>query len=134
MLVRSRKSNPRTPTHQSSALPTELILLQIHEGSRNSNWSFTRATYLGRLLKLLAKRRFTEKPEVDGALLSPQPPPPQVSQLRRASTVISNDFDLLCLLDPQYTQNYTELFFFFRFIDKLQIKKPPPVAILPLGE
>ena len=64
----------------------------------------------------------------------PNPPPPQVSQLRRASTVISNDFDLLCLLDPQYPQNYTELFFFFRFIDKLQIKKPPPVAILPLGE
>ena len=58
-VVRSLKSNPRPPAHQSSALPTELILLQIYEGSRNSSWSFTRATYLGRLLKLLAKRRLT---------------------------------------------------------------------------
>ena len=58
-VVRSLKSNPRPPAHQSSALPTELILLQIYEGSRNSSWSFTRATYLGRLLNLLAKRRLT---------------------------------------------------------------------------
>ena len=73
-MERSWKSNPRPPAHQSSVLPTELILLQIQEGSRNSTWLFTRATYLGRLLKLLAKRRLTKKPEADGALFSPQPP------------------------------------------------------------
>ena len=72
------ESNPRPPAHQSSALPTELILLQIHEGSRNSSWSVTRATYLGRLLKLLAKRRLSKKPEADGALFPPPNLPPRL--------------------------------------------------------